>query len=221
MSDEVRRPKSEVQSPESGVRRPPVRRPGPVGQGFSLADEEIDRAVRSITDISPSAAVKANVMGRVAEARRGASSGVRRPASGVRAWRLAFAAAAVVLVAVSAWLVMRPVAPTQRTGARAAGLDVTLPPSSAPSSAGATTQMTVPRAPARSGRDVMSHRVSAAATASPRAAAIDEMVITPLLPPDPVEVPSLTLQPMEVERIEIPPIRIGPVDAGDPGERGR
>src|SRR5512138_1788951 len=73
---------------------------------MAMNDDEIDAALATLTDESPSPALRANVMRRVqTEAAAGLRS--RRPAAGF-GWRAAVAAATVLVVAASLWLVVRP-----------------------------------------------------------------------------------------------------------------
>jgi hypothetical protein len=253
MDDDVRSPKSDVRSPTSGETA--------VGQGFSpagrIADDDLDRALGSLTDASPSPGLRANVMQRIEEGRGSEvrSPEVRRPwdpaslrlrsgqAAGFR-WRLALASAAVILIAASVWLAVRS-GPAPQTATTRTGLhDVTLPPSpqvrSTPETETTTAAQTGPasmRPDAEGARRRSVHAGStrtatvlepvarapapgdsgnpARAAAGPQVAALPELTITALPPPDALAVAPLVLDWVAVERMDIPPLEIGPVNPGE------
>jgi len=248
MSDDVRRPKSEVRSPTSeGGRRE-------AEGGLSLADDDLDRALGSLTDASPSPGLRANVVRRIAD--EGRRFDVRRsgdrwpihvswdPASAGFRWRLALASIAVILIAASVWLAVRS-GPAPQTVTTRAGLhDITPPPSpqvrSTPGPGTTTAAQSGPagmRPDAEGARRRADHAGStrtaavvermarapapgdssspATAAAGPQVAALPELTITPLPPPDGLAVAPLALDWVAVERMDIPPIELGPVIPGE------
>jgi hypothetical protein len=220
--DEVRSPKSEVRSPKSGVRGPE-------------SDVELDRALGSLTDASPSPHLHANVMRRIAEGRTAGvrTSEVRSPKVRNRlpagsGWQLALAGAAVILVAASMWLALRPGSPQQTATTSAPSHDVTLPGSLQPATKPGTEGMvTAPTAfggaaqrhatthpgPAAGRMARMSPGFTSAtiADASPRVIALEEIAIDSLAAPDPLEIEPLALDAVALEPMEIAPLRIDPV----------
>ena len=95
--DRVQSPKSGTGSPVSGVRR-------------SAADDEIDAALASLTDVSPSPALGTNVMRRVAhEESRSRKSGVgKAEVRWAPGWRVTLAAAGVlVIAAATGWFALK------------------------------------------------------------------------------------------------------------------
>ncbi len=172
-------------------------------------DDEIDRALASLTDASPSAALKANVMRRVAGGRSAARSG---RASGLRSsWRVALVSAAVVLLALATWLLPPWTRRTAPTGGHAVARDIALPAphdNSAGRAEGSRVETAV-RA-ARRARPSSAKR----GTVQP---VEDVTSITPVeLSPIADAVP-VTMTPLTTNPIEIPPIEIRPLD-GPPGE---
>ena len=230
MSDDVRRPKSEVRSPTSeGGRRE-------AEGGLSLADDDLDRALGSLTDASPSPGLRANVMRRIADEADPASAGFR--------WRLALASAAVILIAASVWLAVRPGPAPQTVATRTGSHDITLPPPAAGrSTPGPETTPAAQTGPAGMPPDVEGARrradhagstrtatvlertarapapgdssSPATAAAGPQVAALPELTITPLPPPDALAVAPLELDSVAVERMVIPPLELGPVNPGE------
>lgn len=201
---------------------------------MSLNDDELDRTLASLTDASPSPAVKANVMRRLRTDRT--APPVRRtwaPAfAGVRSWRLGLATAAVVIAAASIWLVLRPAPAPQSAGKQAAPAGTTAP--SPPAGAGEAPPAVAQVEPAPGARATVARTASASrsaasrqshlardsgipmiASASARVTLVEEMVIAPAAVPEPIAVAPLTLDPFAVERMEIPPLQVGPADPGE------
>jgi hypothetical protein len=120
----------------------------------TVTDGDLDRALGSLTDASPSPGLRANVMRRIAdevrksEVRRSAlrqAQGVVslsnhegrwpihvswKPASAGFRWRLALASAAVILIAASVWLAVRSGPAPQTVTTRAGAHDTALPAAS-------------------------------------------------------------------------------------------
>jgi hypothetical protein len=143
-------------------------------------------------------------------------------------WQLALAGAAVILVAASMWLALRPGSPQQTATTSAPSHDVTLPGSLQPATKPGTEGMvTAPTAfggaaqrhatthpgPAAGRMARMSPGFTSAtiADASPRVIALEEIAIDSLAAPDPLEIEPLALDAVALEPMEIAPLRIDPV----------
>jgi hypothetical protein len=166
------------------------------------------------------------------------------PASAGFPWRLALASAAVILIAASVWLAVRSGPAPQTVTTRAGAHDITLPPSpqmrSTPGPETTTAAQTGPagmRPDAEGARRRSVHAGStrtttvlepvarapapgdsgnpATAAASPQVPALQELTITPLPPPDALAVAPLALDWVAVERMDIPPLELGPVNPGE------
>jgi hypothetical protein len=206
---------------------------GPKVRRSDIADHVLDRALASLTDASSSPALQANVMRRVAEQHHAravhllwdpASAGLR--SAGLPA-RLAFAAAAVVLVAASLWFVLRPASPPQTASSQPIPRDIALP---APNTGGGESAAAAQAPPAPEqgrlvgGRESVRSqpRMLARAGMPPKPEALDEAGETqpvedaapavppidmPLIPePSPVAITPVTLRPIDIPDIQIPPM---------------
>ncbi len=252
MSDDngVRSPGSGVRSPGSGVRSPGagVRRRAsgrrdqpPVGQGFTFAEDEIDRALGSLMDTEPSPALHANVMGRIVETRVAGVFARSGRAAGFR-WRAALAAAVVLVVAASIWLASRHAPPpqnamrrelpggSQAAGAPANGARAETANRGARGEEAAPAPLTMTRtdvahdrpsvAQPRRGRSSGPWQAASAHT-TPVATMPEDMALPPLALPDPVLIAPLTIEAIAVEHLETPPLQIDPVEGKPSSERGR
>jgi hypothetical protein len=156
------------------------------------------------------------------------------------------AAVAVLVVAASIWFAVRRVPGPQIETLRTPAPDVTLPAgepgaggagrheAAAPqphARAGQATPGTGPRTitvvAARAARPVTGRRPGAGEEMGQQPAVVHDFAIPalpapdPLPPPDPVLVAPLTVDQMLVERLEIPPLQIDPVEGTPSKERGR
>lgn len=176
------------------------------------------------------------------EGRRLGARGLGRfaPAFG---WQMALASAAVILIAAATWLAVRPGPAPQTVTTRAGAHDITPPPSpqvrSTPGPETTTAAQTGPagmRPDAEGARRRSVHAGStrtttvlepvarapapgdssnpASAAASRQVPALQELTITPLPPPDGLAVAPLALDSVAVERMDIPPLELGPVNPG-------
>jgi hypothetical protein len=181
-----------------------------VGQGSSLADRDLDRALASLTDVAPSPRLRANLMQRIAEAKVRGAEGAANARAGFRL-RIALASTAVFLIAVAAWFALRS-RPVVQIANTPRSHDIALP---APVEAGAG-EAQVGTTAARSRPRVVSRAPEQALEPveelPPAVPAID-------LPPIPEPTP-VTMTPMGVQPIEIPEIEIRPIDE-PPGHTSR
>jgi len=195
-----------------------VRRPE--GPKVRRSDEDLDRAIASLTDASPSPALRANVMRRIADAHPSPTS----PASH---WRLALAAVAMIVLAVSTWFALKP-APVHQSAGRLAGPHQAARPSpGAHGDESVPVAETAPRpeqaretgrsATGRSRLHVFARAAASRPVEAPREAAetppIDDAAapfsliqMQPIPDPSPVAFPPVTVQPIDIPLIEIPPV---------------
>ncbi len=215
---------------------------------MSTSDHELDRAIASLTDVSPPPALRANVMRRVAEVR------ASRQAAGLRsaglAARLAFAAAAVVLVAVSMWFAWRPAPLPETAGTQPAAAPIT--PQALPKGGGDTRAAAGGEsAPAGSGLPFDFAQGRQAGT-TPRARgttrpvairqepdptsrhgveteervepvndlppAVPSIELPPIQDPAPLAIPPVVLDPIDIPKIQIPPVE-NPFDKVSPATK--
>jgi hypothetical protein len=171
-------------------------------------------------------------MRRIAEA-GGASSGVRSPKSEVRTswapasagWRLAFAGAAVVLIAVTIWLAV-PSRPSPQTAGNRTPHDIAPParPSRGPGEQAQPITQAVPapnRTPAHAASAALRPRRSTGSETRPKPEAATSEAVTsepteevvpgvpplevqPMQDPSPVVIAPVVVSPIEIRQIQIP-----------------
>jgi hypothetical protein len=195
-----------------------------------MSDDELDRALASLIDASPSPGLHANVMDRIAEdhvrgpkVRRSELPKSARLVPAVR-WQVALASAAVILIAAATWLAVRPGPAPQRVTTGPQRPDMTAPLSPRTETPGEQTRVAVQPAPGRlEDRRVGSQRVSAGLGArrlpemtTPDAVAdeasdqavpgIAPLIVLPIEEPAPVAIPPVVVNPIEIPQIQIPPV---------------
>jgi hypothetical protein len=177
---------------------------------MSVSDDELDRAVASLTDASPSSALQANVMRRIA----GTKVASVRPRA-----RLAFAAAAaVVLVAVSTWFALRPAPAPQTARQPHAPHDITVPGRTAqagqpaviakamPAAAKAPETNRTATARSRRAKPAVTSDVDVDTQPTEDAPAIPPIDMGLIEEPKPVAIAPVTVVPIEIPQIQIQPM---------------
>ncbi len=182
-------------------------------------NDDIDRALKSLTEVSPSPALRAKIMNRLGEA----------PAASLHGWRLAFLPVALVVIAAAIWIAFRP-APPRPTAQRQAH-DVTLPRDLQRAPVGPelpfdSLRTTVERQPngLAQGAPVGARRAQATTDVAPpgaESATSDSTATEPAEEPSsipPIELPPIqmppaaVMAPVVVNPIQIPDIQIVPLD---------
>lgn len=203
----------------------------------SATDAEIDAALASLTDVSPSPALGTNVMRRVAhEKSRSRRSGVgKAEVRWAPGWRVALAAAGVlVIAAATSWFALKR-APVDQIATSVHGDSV---PRVSQSKSGGEQRSATPtpgpiERPLRSRptpRASFTTRVSAlpaspidtaASVESPSdpTAAIPPIAMAPLTDPAPVTMTPVSIPPIEIPEIEIRPIDEPPNSAVGPARQ--
>lgn len=184
---------------------------------MSMSDDELDRALASLTDASPSSALGATIMRRIAE------GAIPRRAP-IRGWQVAFAGATVILVAAAVWLAVRPGPAPQRVTTGPQRPDMTAPLSPRTETPGEQTRVAVQPAPGPGEhRRVTSQRASAglgtrtlpemappdavAEEASDQAVSgVPPLIVPPIEKPAPIVIPPVVVNPIEIPQIQIPPV---------------
>ncbi len=192
--------------------------------------DDIARLVADLTDVAPSPEFRAKVIRRLDEGR----------APGALRWRVAFAGLAVIAVASAVWFgwvrEQSFVVPQDNRSAAAAPPDrherSVRPPVNSPSVRPEAVERrteslhrerraeraTAPRvapsrlaAVSRPAPEPTASEVAAIEQSATEPAAIAEIVLAPLPAPQPVDVPGMALEPLVVERDDIPPLELGPL----------
>ncbi len=212
-------------------------------QRYDVTDDEIDRAVARLTDAWPSPTLRDNVVRAVAHIQAEVRGSEVRQAPGLR-WRLALAAAAVILIATAIWLARRPAPQPQVAAGRTPGSDIALPVDRSPSPQlppNVPPRSQVETGPVRTARtglpsdrrgplpagSASANRWQGASGGAAQASSADDIAIAPLARPDPLgepnplHVPPLTLDAISLDRLETPPLQIDPVEGRPSKERER
>jgi hypothetical protein len=183
-----------------------------------MNDDELDRAVASLTDASPSPALRATIMRRIAE------GAIPRRAP-IRGWQMALAGATVILAAAAVWLAVRPGQSPQTTAIQRPLRAVTLPPSATVGTTPGEETRVVAQPPAGrvEHRRVTSQKASAGLRRpslpemTPPNAVVDEasdqavsgvppLIVPPIENPAPIVIPPVVVNPIEIPQIQILPV---------------
>ncbi len=235
----------------SGRREPAERRTSEGLTARTLTEDTLDAVLASLTDAVPSPALQANVMRRVAEASRSRTWNPASAGFGWRAALAAAAlvviAASIWLAlghtpAPQVAVTRRPSlqdAAANRAHDRQSSPDATLPPSPSDqardvaalgerTSRGIQGSMHAPTAArgtaaaATRGRQPANYPGSQLTNGATNDVAIPPLAPPdPLNPPDPLHVAPLIVDSITLERLEIPPLQIDPVEGKPSKERGR